>query len=607
MARKKRQGNDIRLRWAIINKETSEPYDLTGRDIQLWMTSRLARFQVEDFDIRENVISWTFFGKDQSRTGIYNAVLIENCGVAGMHAVDIEAAVEIVEHTWQAEPNNDGAATGIDVDGIDLESKIDLGIAISRQDIESALGYLPVSPSAIPTSLKDLDDDAGHRTVTDDEKSAWSGKSDFSGKYADLSGKPDLTQFVKKTVHDLANYYLKSETYTKEEVSQLLSAITTGFWQPVSSLPEASADTFGLKIYLVPSPEPKVQNQKDEFITTRTGSEGNYTYAWEQIGSTAIDLSGFVTTEALNAALANYVTSSAFQTALAGKQDTIADLAEIRSGASAGATAYKKPSAGIPASDLADPESVFIIPVNLDTETVDPSITYQDIVDAYNAGKVLAFKTTSSPPYLMYATTVLSITGAIVLMTIKGGISGNSVTSTILALSASPSGIDFQVQEDQIEVPEISTDIDTDAMSDDMTASPKAVKTFVEGKGYGTYSKPRGGIPSSDLAPDVVPVIPVDTAIPSGGLGANVHYALGTLTGSVSITLDTTTEVSGQMNIYSLVFTAGATAPTITWSSAITMWAGNCLDSNGAPVITAGNSYEVSIVNGLAVITEFVA
>ena len=405
----------------------------------------------------------------------------------------------------------------------------------------------------------------------------------------------------------IAKFEPKSETYTKEEVSQLLSAITTGFWQPVSSLPEASADTFGLKIYLVPSPEPKVQNQKDEFITTRTGSEGNYTYAWEQIGSTAIDLSGFVTTEALNAALANYVTSSAFQTALAGKQDTIADLAEIRSGASAGATAYKKPSAGIPASDLADPESVFIIPVNLDTETVDPSITYQDIVDAYNAGKVLAFKTTSSPPYLMYATTVLSITGAIVLMTIKGGISGNSVTSTILALSASPSGIDFQVQEDQIEVPEISTDIDTDAMSDDMTASPKAVKTFVEGKGYGTYSKPRGGIPSSDLAPDVVPVIPVDTAIPSGGLGANVHYALGTLTGSVSITLDTTTEVSGQMNIYSLVFTAGATAPTITWSSAITMWAGNCLDSNGAPVITAGNSYEVSIVNGLAVITEFVA
>ena len=41
------------------------------------------------------------------------------------------------------------------------------------------------------------------------------------------------------------------------------------------------------------------------------------------------------------------------KSALAGKQDTISDLATIRSGASAGATAYQKPSTGIPASDLA--------------------------------------------------------------------------------------------------------------------------------------------------------------------------------------------------------------------------------------------------------------
>lgn len=40
-------------------------------------------------------------------------------------------------------------------------------------------------------------------------------------------------------------------------------------------------------------------------------------------------------------------------TALAGKQDTISDLSTIRSGAAAGATAYQKPSGGIPSSDLA--------------------------------------------------------------------------------------------------------------------------------------------------------------------------------------------------------------------------------------------------------------
>lgn len=41
------------------------------------------------------------------------------------------------------------------------------------------------------------------------------------------------------------------------------------------------------------------------------------------------------------------------QTAIGGKQDTIQDLDEIRSGAEEGATAYQKPASGIPASDLA--------------------------------------------------------------------------------------------------------------------------------------------------------------------------------------------------------------------------------------------------------------
>lgn len=58
-------------------------------------------------------------------------------------------------------------------------------------------------------------------------------------------------------------------------------------------------------------------------------------------------------------------------------------------------------------------------------------------------------------------------------------------------------------------VPTISTNIESDGTSDVKTASPKAVKTFVEGKGYGTYSKPSGGIPASDLASGVIPTVPV--------------------------------------------------------------------------------------------------
>ena len=44
----------------------------------------------------------------------------------------------------------------------------------------------------IPTKLADLTDDATHRLVTDTEKSTWNGKSNFSGAYDDLTGKPDL-------------------------------------------------------------------------------------------------------------------------------------------------------------------------------------------------------------------------------------------------------------------------------------------------------------------------------------------------------------------------------------------------------------------------------
>ena len=51
--------------------------------------------------------------------------------------------------------------------------------------------------------------------------------------------------------------------------------------------------------------------------------------------------------------ITNAYTKTEVDTALAGKQATISDLATIRSGASAGATAYQKPSTGIPASDLA--------------------------------------------------------------------------------------------------------------------------------------------------------------------------------------------------------------------------------------------------------------
>ena len=169
-------------------------------------------------------------------------------------------------------------------------------------------------------------EDTSHQNVSAEEKATWNAKSDFSGNYADLQGKPDLSQFVTKVVDDLTNYYLKSETFTKQEVQQLLSSLNSGVFKIVDTLPTASAATTGLKIYLVPSQNQEAQNVKDEFITI----EENGSYRWEQIGSTAMSLDGYVTETALNQALSSYVTSSAFTSALAQKQDKLVSGENIK-------------------------------------------------------------------------------------------------------------------------------------------------------------------------------------------------------------------------------------------------------------------------------------
>lgn len=58
-------------------------------------------------------------------------------------------------------------------------------------------------------------------------------------------------------------------------------------------LPDASAETM-YKLYLIPKAGSEQKNVKEEWITIRLGTEGAYTYQWEKIGDTAIDLSGYV-------------------------------------------------------------------------------------------------------------------------------------------------------------------------------------------------------------------------------------------------------------------------------------------------------------------------
>ena len=90
----------------------------------------------------------------------------------------------------------------------------------------------------VPTTLSQLTDDSSHRTVTDTEKNAWNAKSNFSGNYADLSGKPTIPTVptnVSAFTND-AGYLIQHQDISgKLDAAALPTAINTALAQAKES------------------------------------------------------------------------------------------------------------------------------------------------------------------------------------------------------------------------------------------------------------------------------------------------------------------------------------------------------------------------------------
>lgn len=276
----------------------------------------------------------------------------------------------------------------------------------------------------------------------------------------------------------------------------------------------------------------------------------------------------------------NVITSGGTYTALAGKQDTISDLATIRSGALAGATAYQKPSTGIPASDLAagvipavTPPEVYVAEFG-DTsyDTIDdvifdgklPICYYNDrqYVLSYNEGQTPAWVFTSitetsnlyylrcpqygTQEYDTYPNDYGWNAGSVALA-LRSSLNAKENTSNKVT-SLSPSSTDTQY--------------------------PSAKATY------------------DNIHPEVV------TLQPAGGMAPNIVYELGTLSGNTTFTLASPADAD-IANHYFWTFATPSTAPTITWPAGITSWYGG-----NAPTISASKHYEVSVLDGVAICME---
>ena len=165
---------------------------------------------------------------------------------------------------------------------------------------------------------------------------------------------------ITNAVDDLVNYYKKSETFTKQEVNNLIAAITTLDIQVVQTLPTEDIST--TTIYLVPKTTAEQNDAYDEYIYVSN--------AWEHIGSTEVDLTNYITNTdyassssagiiRIGTAVSTYMSSDNRLSA------TTRSYADYTSGSDAmfigkgtlenvitGKGLYSKPSGGIPKSDL---------------------------------------------------------------------------------------------------------------------------------------------------------------------------------------------------------------------------------------------------------------
>lgn len=100
--------------------------------------------------------------------------------------------------------------------------------------------------------------------------------------------------FITNTVNDLANYYLKSDTYTQAQINNLVSAIPKFAIAVVEQLPTQDIST--TTIYLVPSDSESGDLYK-EYIYVNN--------AWELLGIQKTDLTDYYNKSEVNELLSN--------------------------------------------------------------------------------------------------------------------------------------------------------------------------------------------------------------------------------------------------------------------------------------------------------------
>lgn len=127
-----RIGNDINIEWSILRN--GDPETLEGKDLRVVMTNGYRKMEVKDLHFRDNVIRFTYLGKDQDYNGVYTLTLIENKGKEGMYTVDACDAFRLIPRSCSV--GGDMGCGSVKVTTIKLTGDISVP-AVGTGDYES--------------------------------------------------------------------------------------------------------------------------------------------------------------------------------------------------------------------------------------------------------------------------------------------------------------------------------------------------------------------------------------------------------------------------------------------------------------------------------------
>lgn len=137
-------------------------------------------------------------------------------------------------------------------------TRLDNVTEIPQEKVTEAVStYMEANPINVPKNLSDLKEDAEHRTVTDTEKQSWNAKSDFSGEYRDLQGKPTIPTVPTNLPNPQSlTITYGGQTHTYDGSEAIAITIETGGIERVEKLSTDTTVTLEPnKLYIFPEME----------------------------------------------------------------------------------------------------------------------------------------------------------------------------------------------------------------------------------------------------------------------------------------------------------------------------------------------------------------